>query len=282
MNTIVKSAVASALALGASSVYAAGIGLPSTNASDVFLYVDALTSSGTSTGVYAIDTGISLSSLMPGTYVQNAANSQKFATPNKTMGPTAGLTAFLSSHSTSTITWTVMGGQYNLHATSASASKADPTNTQRPGDALVAFSSKALTGFGATPTVSTAVAGNLANYLNSLQGDLGTSGGIKGLTTASETTGIESVGAQSKYAFFGGNDLSNAGSTKVDFFGFTGNGGSGQVQSYLLGTASLAADGTLTLAGASTAPVPLPAAVWLFGSGLMGLVGVSRRRKAAV
>ncbi len=28
--------------------------------------------------------------------------------------------------------------------------------------------------------------------------------------------------------------------------------------------------------------VPLPAAVWLFGSALMGLVGVSRRKSTAV
>ena len=31
--------------------------------------------------------------------------------------------------------------------------------------------------------------------------------------------------------------------------------------------------------GANVAPVPIPAAAWLFGSGLIGLVGVSRRRR---
>jgi len=32
-------------------------------------------------------------------------------------------------------------------------------------------------------------------------------------------------------------------------------------------------------AGASTSPIPIPSAVWLFGSGLIGLIGVARRKK---
>ena len=33
-------------------------------------------------------------------------------------------------------------------------------------------------------------------------------------------------------------------------------------------------------AGAPISPIPVPAAVWLFGSGLLGLIGVARRKKA--
>lgn len=32
--------------------------------------------------------------------------------------------------------------------------------------------------------------------------------------------------------------------------------------------------------GVATNPVPVPAAIWLFGSGLLGLVGIARRKKA--
>jgi len=39
---------------------------------------------------------------------------------------------------------------------------------------------------------------------------------------------------------------------------------------------------SMTLAGISASPtiVPVPAAMWLFGSGLLGLIGISKRRKA--
>lgn len=47
----------------------------------------------------------------------------------------------------------------------------------------------------------------------------------------------------------------------------------------LLGTWALGNDGLLTYNGANAAVVPVPAAVWLFGSALLGLVGVGRRKQ---
>lgn len=38
--------------------------------------------------------------------------------------------------------------------------------------------------------------------------------------------------------------------------------------------------GHISLATMGFSPVPLPAAAWLFGSGLLGLIGVARRKAA--
>jgi hypothetical protein len=45
----------------------------------------------------------------------------------------------------------------------------------------------------------------------------------------------------------------------------------------VLGTVSLTANG-LVFSSTQTAPVPLPAAIWLLGSGLLGLFGIGRRK----
>lgn len=44
------------------------------------------------------------------------------------------------------------------------------------------------------------------------------------------------------------------------------------------GAGGLLSTTSILMAGATTTPIPIPPAVWLFGSGLLGLVGVARRR----
>ena len=58
----------------------------------------------------------------------------------------------------------------------------------------------------------------------------------------------------------------------------------GELRDYHLHPSGLAAAGagyTLTMWGSNAAPVPVPAAVYLFGSGLIGLVGLARRKMSA-
>jgi hypothetical protein len=56
-----------------------------------------------------------------------------------------------------------------------------------------------------------------------------------------------------------------------------GDGSSSRVVEFL-GTWTLATDGTLTYSVAPASVIPVPAAVWLLGSALVGLVGVARRK----
>jgi len=78
--------------------------------------------------------------------------------------------------------------------------------------------------------------------------------------------GSEAASAQTMNMYFVGLDPADpdGNTTRVDTFS---------------GLWTLASNGTLTFASAA-APVPLPPAVWLLGSALVGLVGVGRRRNS--
>jgi hypothetical protein len=64
-------------------------------------------------------------------------------------------------------------------------------------------------------------------------------------------------------------------------FGTNGSGLGFASNPYVGGTVNISAAGVITVtnSGGGT-PVPVPAAVWLLGSGLLGLIGVGRRRAA--
>jgi hypothetical protein len=102
-------------------------------------------------------------------------------------------------------------------------------------------------------------------------------------TTSVWGTGTQDVGGSTDLYGQGPDQAGVALGQTVSLFGITGNGGTGQLQTYYHGdNLSLSSTGTLTISSASAPPppVPLPAAVWLFGSGLLGLLGVGRRRAA--
>jgi hypothetical protein len=172
--------------------------------------------------------------------------------------------------------WTLEGGQYNGPGNTAATN----TNTRTAGAAKAIFTSANGT---ANNLNVIQILSNMQQFLNGINGDVTQStGGLFALTTSSETSSgsVSSPTAEDRYGFWTNIDFSPLGSGAVQLFGFTGNGGTGKVQSYILGTATLGANGTLQITG-NQASVPLPAAVWLFGSGLLGLFGVARRRTAA-
>jgi hypothetical protein len=274
MNILVKSAVATALGLGATSAFA--LGVPNTNSSNLILVVENLTTQAT----YALDTGIAINTVLPtANVVKGTILGTTMPQISQTIAPSAALTAFLASNPASGDSWTLEGGQYN----GAGVNLSTNANSNAVGAAKMIFASAI--GTTNNGVVANFNLGNLTTFENGINTDITTGGVLNPLTTAAETsgTGLYGANAQTKYSLIGASDMGAVGVTNaIQLFGFTGNAVAGTLNSYILGSATLAADGTLAINPGSPAPVPLPAAVWLFGSGLMGLVGVSRRRKAAV
>jgi hypothetical protein len=254
--------------MSASSAFAA-IGLPWTNSSDLILLVE----NTTTTASYALDTGISLNSILPQSSLIGGANLvQTLAGINASIAESSALQTFLSSNPVAGDGWTLIGGQY----AGGGANTAGNLNNTRPaGAGIVAYSSTINANQGGH------IVSNLNSILNGLQTDLTTGGTMNGLTTATEATGTGfAPGAITKYGVVAADSLGALGTAQT-FYAFTGNNGSGTLQSYIMGSATLGTNGMLSITG-NTAAAPLPAAAWLFGSGIMGLVGVSRRRKTAV
>jgi hypothetical protein len=146
----------------------------------------------------------------------------------------------------------------------------------------------------ATPTVAY---GGMSGVILNIQQEIAawnsltTTGGTY-LDAAGSTT-IAGSGPPSSALSFGNAGLSGAsvGST-LSFYNILANTSatatfdgiphtSVQTTQYSNGFFFLNSNGDLTYNVTSQAPVPLPAAVWLFGSGLLGLAGIGRRRAAA-
>ena len=270
MNTLIKAAIAGALSLGATGAFAA-TGQPWSNSSDLILVVE----NASTHAAYALDTGITLNSVLPtGSLVSNATLNTSLAGINDAISASPALQSFLAANPAAGDAWTLEGGQWN----GGGSASATNSNTKAPGAAKAVFTSD--NGTVNNTNVTTKTLGNMQSFLNGLNTDIIAGGGLNGLESASETSSATgSLSADARYGFWTNMDFSSLGSAAIQLFGFSGNNTTGKLQSYILGTATLDANGNLTIKGSAT---PLPAAVWLLGSGLLGLFGVSRRRATAV
>lgn len=121
-------------------------------------------------------------------------------------------------------------------------------------------------------------------------GHIGNINAVLGAATVGNIASTNAAyGANNGGAYFGnflGGDSSKKGFGALDFYSFTNDPNTFALVSTKLtgggggdGKFTLASNGTLTFnAPSAPAAVPVPAAAWLFGSGLLGLVGIGRRR----
>lgn len=259
MNFKLKALAAALAVVAAAPVYAAQIADGMTGNGDLFLSAwDAAALTG-----YTANLNIPMQSF-------NSAASLTFA-------PDANMVTFLGSVTPANVVWNVVAmdqtgsytvaGDFNYYTTFAGT----PTNTQTPQNAAL-LNGKA---------ENTYVAG--ANQLiGSGNSDVHTSTGPTDYGYANSGAGGDKFGGKFPASF------SNAGTLNqsLNFYKISSTNGSSltkaTVTQFAGGTWTLSSNGTLNYAATSASPVPVPAAAWLFVSGLLGLVGVSRRKSTNV
>ncbi len=114
MNNLVKSAVAGALALTGSGAFA--VTAPTTNSNDLVLVVYNTTTNA----AYALDTGITLNSVLPTSgLVSGAALNSSLPGLNTSFAASSTLSTFLAANPVAGDQWTIEAGQFNGGGTAA-------------------------------------------------------------------------------------------------------------------------------------------------------------------
>jgi hypothetical protein len=263
MNTLVKVGVASALAMGYVTAHAGAVVPSSSNPGDVFLFADVI-SGGSVIGAFAADTTIT---------VNGATGVSGNLTNGQTLyGSTTNLASLiaLGSQNGNTIEWAVMGGGGQPSTNSLQFVTTD-TNAS-----LGTLTGRSGTNLGHWVTGLQNTASLLANNSGTNPDVFATSaGGAAGWDPT-----ILTANASNWYSN-GPTNLVNGLGAVATLYGVTGVSSisTNLVNSTALGTVTLTAAGLVFSTAA--APVPLPAAIWLLGSGLLGLFGIGRRKAIA-
>lgn len=272
MNISLKKAVAVAVAAAAalgSLAASADVITPGTGNGELVLFVRDVNNSER---VYARGLGITMdqvatqAQIVADAYTGPVDTSLNYVLP--TFAPDANLTSFLST--SSSYVWTIMGGDTG------------PLNNHNLGNRR--YFETIQRDFAVNPATTTNATLNnyagLEGMFNALNGSLpdgsGTSTAANGLWGQPSSAS----GASAPNWFGQGPPNENGLGTAANVYLATSSGVGGNLglaRIYGLADITLGLDGTLF-----SAAVPLPAALWLFGSGLIGLAGVARRRAAAV
>jgi hypothetical protein len=268
MKTVLKVGTAGALALVGIAAHAS-IPSPSAGSADAVLFAEVVNSAGTAAvASYAGDTGVSLATLEAGTYNNTVLGSDS---------KLAALLAVETANPSDTLWWGIMGSQYTGPAV--------PNSFATAG----AIQFVTTTNGSATTKLKTITNSGLSGWAAGLTADIGTVNSNSGGASSVEgpnpaTSGVWDVTNTNGAAFwYGSVSNGNTGSGSQTLYSeLTGAGGNTtKGTSASVETVSLSSGG-LSFTGLKTAPpVPLPAAVWLLGSGLLGLTGVARRKSKA-
>jgi hypothetical protein len=244
--------------------------------SDLVLFV----SDTTSPNFYMVDLGQQIDSALvsPNTVASDVAGSHLFnkttsagsftlsSSLNIAAGANAGLAGFLSAHSHDTLQYSILAGDGN-------GSDGNGTNSLI---AATAVGTAFLSNGGTDDTVTSGISG-LTQWYGELNGP-------PAVTFPSTTFGWgssgDTFGLNAPNTWVGGVWANGANVGTAMHFWELGQTGATFANVYeSSNTIVLNADGSLTV-GASG--VPIPAAAWLFGSGLLGLLGIGRRKAALV
>lgn len=281
MKTLFKLAAGGMMLATAVAANAANISTtdPATNSGDLLFYVTNAVTQVTDTFVLSSQQINSLFSTGTATSNTTAAG----ATPYKVNGE-AGF-SFNFSGDTALQTLISNAGTGAKWGLIAGANTGGTSNLQNLGATRFVFTSQtdasvtAITQAQISSPVPGGYAQDIANLNLSTADQTGLQVGVTG--TSNGIFGTNSSIYTSQMGLYGADLKENGviGST-YKLYGVTSNGTTGgKAIAYNLGTATF--DGT-TLSFTGYSAVPLPAAAWLLGSGLLGLLGIGRRRDLGV